>query len=237
MVTKKNSNRRGKPQDWTDDQLKEMALEVKYKNQSKNLTPSFLQQETGVGRNTWTRRMKEFIEELNNPMLPTINLDETGEVTLPNIDLIFKKYGKDKQGLKNELLNVEVLIYDLYTELKQYKAKEELYQKAINDAQSLKEEVAKQKKRAEHYEQLYDSLAVSSVFPHLQKEKKSKLNELGIKDNLIDCNINREKSLDLGNLSSHFPKVTDATIANKEELEKNKKRDKNMKELLNKFDL
>lgn len=237
MVTKKNSNGRGKPQEWTDDQLKEMALEVKYKNQSKNLTPSFLQKETGVGRNTWSRRMKEFIEELNKPMLPTINLDKTGEVTLPNIDLIFEKYGKDKRLLKNELLNVEVLIYDLYTELKSFKAKQELYQKAINEAQSLKEEVAKQKKRAEHYEQLYNSLAVSSVFPHLQNEKKSKLNELGIKDNLIDFNINKEKNLDLGDLSSHFPKVTDATIANKEELEKNEKRDKNMKELLNKFDL
>jgi hypothetical protein len=237
LGTKTNSNRRGKPKEWTDDQLKEMALEVKYKNQSKKLTPSFLEKETGVGRNTWGRRMKGFISELNQPIFPTLNMNDNSEVTLPSIDLIFKKYGKDKQALKNELLNLEVLIYDLFNELKQYKIKEEQFQNAIKEAQSLKDEISKQKKRVAHYKHLYNTIMVSSSVPHLQNDKNSELYKLGIKENLIDFSTHKEQSMDLNNLSSHFPDVSDETIKEKEEYEKSKKREKNMKGLLNKFDV
>lgn len=237
MTKNKNTNKRGKPQEWTDEQLKDMALEIKYKNQGKKLTPSLLQKETGVGRNTWSRRMKVFIEELNRPVLPTINLHDNNEITLPSIDLIFRKYGNDQQALKNELINIELLIYDLYNELRDYKLKDEQYKKSSDEVQSLKNEINKQKKRADHYEQLYNTVTVSSVYPHLQNEKGTKLYELGIKDNLIDFNNQKEKNMDLQNLSSHFPSVSEESIANREKLEKDKKSSKNMKELRNKFDV
>lgn len=237
MTKKKNTNKRGKPQEWTDEQLKDMALEIKYKNQGKKLTPSLLQKETGVGRNTWSRRMKTIIEELNAPVLTSINLDDNNEITLPSIDLIFKKYGKDKQALKNELINIELLIYDLYNELSEYKQKDEQYKKSSDEVQSLKKEVIKQRRKAEHYEQLYNTIKVSSVYPHLQNAKGSQLNELGIKDNLIDFNNHKEQNIELNNLSSHFPNVSEESNDSKENLEKNNKRSKNMQKILNKFDV
>lgn len=237
MKKQPNKKGRGKPQEWTDDQLKEMALEVKYKNQNKSLTPSLLEKETGVGRNTWSRRMKIFIGELNKPILPNISLDDKSEVTLPSVDLIFKKYGKEQQALKNELINLEILIYDLYSELKQYKTMEDKYQKAINEAESLKEKVSQHKKRADHYEQLYNSITISSSFPHLQTDKRSQLFNLGIKDNLINFDRNKEKNSDLENLSLFFPDISNESISTNEESEKDKKRESIMKELLNKFDI
>jgi hypothetical protein len=233
-LKKKTNKGRGKPKEWTDEKLKEMALEVKYKNQGKKLTPSFLQEETGVGRNTWSRRMKEFITELNQPVLQSINISDNSEVTLPSMDLILKRYGKDKQALRSELMNIEILIYDLFNELKEYKLKYEKSRKAAEEIQSLKEELLIQNKRAEHYESLYNTIMVSSIYPHLQDEKKSKLYQLGIKDNLIDFSTNKERNTDLKNLSSHFPDVSDKTTKRKLE---DQKRDKNMELLLNKFDI
>lgn len=237
MKKKKNTNNPGKPQQWTDEQLKDMALEIKYKNQGKKLTPSLLQKGTGVGRNTWSRRMKEFIEELNRPVLPSIKLEDNNEITLPSIDLIFQKYSNDQQALKNELINIELLIFDLYNELNEYKRKEESFKKSFDEVQSLKKEINKQKERAEHYEQLYNSIMVSSTFPHLKNAKGSVLNELGIHDNLIDFNKHKQQNMDVENLSSYFPSVSEEAISNKEKIEESSKRKKNMKDLLDRFDV
>ncbi|WP_419878148.1 hypothetical protein [Brevibacillus centrosporus] len=128
MGKKSNGNTRGKPQEWTDEQLKELALEVKYKNKGIKLTPSLLQKETNVGRNTWSRRMKDFIDELNQPAMRSHNLEDNDTVYLPSIDLIFQKHGKDKQALKNELFNIELTILKQHNELREYKEKDRLYQ-------------------------------------------------------------------------------------------------------------
>lgn len=231
------NNKRGKPQEWTDEQLKELAIEVKYNNQSRLLTPSFLQKETGVGRNTWSRRMKCFIAELNQPVLSNISTTKDNEVTLPNFDLIFKKYGNNKSLLKNELLNVEVLIYELYNELKKYREKEEQYKKAFTEIKELKAEITQQKKKAEHYEQLYNTITLSSMFPHLQDENRSEVHKLNIKDNLLNFNKDAEKNADLKDLSSHFPNISDKNIIKKEEMKLQSKKEKNMKSLISKFDI
>ncbi|MGP0686478.1 hypothetical protein ACW5UC_07930 [Priestia aryabhattai] len=237
MVENAMNNKRGKPQEWTDEQLKELAIEVKYNSQSRLLTPSFLQKETGVGRNTWSRRMKDFIAELNQPVLSNISITKDNEFTLPNFDLIFKKYGNNESLLKNELLNVEVLIYELYNELKKYREKEEQYKKAFTEIKKLKAEISQQKKRAEHYEQLYNTVTISSIFPHLQGESGSEVHKLNIKDNLLNFNKDKDKNADLKDLFSHFPNISDKSIIKKEEMKLQSKKEKNMKSLINKFDI
>lgn len=237
MVKRTDVNRRGKPQDWTDEQLREMALEVKYNNQTKQLTPSFLQKETGVGRNTWSRRMKNYISELNKPMSSHISINEDNETILPNFHLVFEKYGNNTTLLKNELINIENLMYELYNELNVYRKKEQNFIKAKTEIQALKDEVLKHKKRAEHYEQLYNTITVSSMFPHLKNEKRSKVYELGIKESLLDFNLDRDKNLNLQDLSAHFPDVSDENCLKNERDHAHLKKEKNMQTLLNKFDI
>lgn len=228
------SEKRGRPTEWTDEQLMQLALDTKYKYHGKKLTPSFLEKETKVGRNTWSRRMKSYIDELNAPVLTGVPIGNANETLLPSIDLIFKKYGNDELALKNELLDLEILLYDIYKELQEYKEKEERFEKGRVEIQSLKDEAAKQKKRAEHYEQLYNSIVVSSVHPHLQTVKNSQISQLNIKDKLIDMENYKSESTDLENLSSYFP---DIAGGNTEEQNEGVKQTENMKKLLNEFDV
>lgn len=234
LAKNKGSQKRGRPTAWTDEELMKLALDTKYKHHGKKLTPSFLEQETKVGRNTWSRRMKNYIDELNEPVLSNVPIGDANETLLPSVDLIFKKYGNDELALKNELLDLEILLYDIYKELQDYKEKEERYKIGKAEVQSLKDEVVRQRKRAEHYEQLYNNIVVSSVYPHLQGVEGSQINQLNTKDKLIDMDDYKEKSTDLENLSSYFPDVLDE---NKEENDKNEKQNKNMQKLLNKFDV
>ncbi|MGR5959338.1 hypothetical protein ACT7DM_05930 [Bacillus cereus] len=91
--------KRGKPQQWSDENLKNIALEVKYKQPNRKLTSLLLEKETGIGRNTWSRRMKEFINHLNSPVhIP--KLDESGIITIPSVEELFLKYGTNTTELK-----------------------------------------------------------------------------------------------------------------------------------------
>ncbi len=234
MTQSNDSHSRGRPKEWTDEELKQLALDTKYKLHGKKLTPSLLEKETKVGRNTWSRRMKTYIEELNAPIISDISLAGKNETLLPSIDLIFKKYGNDKRALKNELLDLEILLYDLYKELQEYKEKEERFKSGLAEIQSLKDEVAKQRKRAEHYEQLYNNIVVSSVYPHLQGIQDSQIGQLNITEKLIDMEKYKMKSADLEDLSAYFP---GANVNGEPEQSKNEKKSKNMKSLLSRFDL
>ncbi|QNK88104.1 hypothetical protein H7992_23685 [Sporosarcina sp. resist] len=234
MAKINKSQSRGRPKEWTDEELKQLALDTKYKYHGKKLTPSLLEKETKVGRNTWSRRLKDYIDELNEPVITDIPLRGNNETILPSVDLIFKKYGNDELALKNELLDLEILLYDFYKELQEYKEKEERYQNGQAEVQSLKDEVAKQRKRTAHYEQLYNNIVVSSVYPHLQGVQGSQISQLNIKDKLIDIEDYKEKSTDLENLSSYFPDVTDESNA---ENDKSEKQNQNMQKLLDDFDV
>jgi len=228
---------RGRPNEWTDEELMKLALDTKYKHHGKKLTPSFLERETKVGRNTWSRRMKDYIEELNNPVSTSISSVDSNEAILPSVDLIFKKYGNNKPALKNELLDLEILLYDIYKELKDYKLKEERYDMAIAEVQELEIEVNKQKKRADHYEQLYNNIVVSSVYPHLQDVQGSALHQHNIKDNLINMQEHKEKNVSLDNLTAHFPDTLEGKSQEGGSNPTESKKQKNIKELLDEFDI
>ncbi|MBO1919899.1 hypothetical protein J4710_04685 [Staphylococcus xylosus] len=89
---KKNKlkKRRGRPSEWTDEQLMRLALDIKYRLHGEKLTPSLLERETKIGRNTWSRRMKNYIEELNNPVITKVSPNDLNDSLLPIIDLILK---------------------------------------------------------------------------------------------------------------------------------------------------
>lgn len=236
MGKKSTGNTRGKPQEWTDEQLKELAFEVKYKKNGIKLTPSLLQKETDIGRNTWSRRMKDFIDELNQPAMRTHNLGDNDTVYLPSIDLIFQKHGKDKQALKNELLHIELTILKQYNELREYKEKDRLYQETSKTIQALKDEVVKYKKKAKTYEDLYKKIVASSSFPHLYNDSPL-LKEHGVKTNLIRFNRDSKQDVDLSKLDSHFPDASIGVGLNDETTQKEQKQNENMTKLLGKFEI
>ncbi|MEB8127015.1 hypothetical protein [Staphylococcus succinus] len=233
MKENKLKKSRGRPSEWTDEQLIQLALDTKYRLHGEKLTPSLLERETKIGRNTWSRRMKGNIEELNNPIMTKVSPHDLNDSLLPSVDLILKRHDIDNNNLKNELIDLEILLYDMYNELKQLKENEQKYKKYIDDNKVLKEEKSKQEYRARHYEELYNNIILSSMYPHLQDIKESVINQSNIKEKLINMEINKDKNISIENLNSFFPDIpTDPPTFEKEERKR-----KNMKILLEDFDI
>lgn len=53
---------KGRPSNYSNAQLKEMALPIKNKFKGQKLTYLLLEKETEIGRNTWSRRIPETID-------------------------------------------------------------------------------------------------------------------------------------------------------------------------------
>ncbi|GED34972.1 hypothetical protein [Brevibacillus centrosporus] len=82
--------------------------------------------------------MKDFIDELNQPVMRSHELRDKNTVYLPSKELIRQKHGKDKQALKNELLNMELTFLKQYNELREYKEKDRHYQESSKNNSSVK---------------------------------------------------------------------------------------------------
>lgn len=229
----KLKKRRGRPSEWTDEQLMRLALDIKYRLHGEKLTPSLLERETKIGRNTWSRRMKNYIEELNNPVITKVSPNDLNDSLLPSIDLILKRHDIENNNLKNELLDLEILLYDMYNELKKLKENEQKYKQYIDDNKLLREEKNKQEYRARHYEELYNNIILSSMYPHLQDIKESAVNQFNIKEKLINMDLNKDKNISIENLNSFFPDIPKEESSR----EKEEQQRKNMNILLEDFDI
>ncbi|UKS62300.1 hypothetical protein [Bacillus toyonensis] len=194
----------GRPRIFTDQELKELALEVKNRLGHVHLTYSLLEKETGIGRNTWKRRLEKTIAELNKPIYRTIGVNEDDEVYFPNIEQIFEIYKGNTPKIINALHEFETMFIKLYEELHNFKKDE---QKVIHIKQIVVEkdsQIKKLKVQVEHYKNLYDQLTISSSFPHLKEIT-------GIKDNLLDFNASIDKNSSLTNFKTLFKTTNSAS--------------------------
>lgn len=189
------NTKRGKPQKWSEEDLKQIALEIKYKQPNRKLTSLLLEKETGIGRNTWSRRMKEFIDQLNSPVhIP--KLDESGIITIPSVEELFLKYGANTIELKNEIAKLLNIISDLYTDAKQLQTLKESTQKMELEIQQLKEQLSKTTDQKRHYELLYNQIVAESYFPHLYGNSE-KLIQANVKAEIIPLPVQKTKTLEL----------------------------------------
>ncbi|GEM_PF-7070186 len=110
---------------YNDEELKQIL--ISYANNSNcKLTYSLLEKETGIGRQTWSRRMKDEIKILNakHYIKQQTNLDD---ITLPNIAETVNKFYYNKEKLIEKLLWYNDTIQMLYVKTSElYKDKEEL---------------------------------------------------------------------------------------------------------------
>lgn len=104
----------GRNKNKTDEDLKQIALDVKNKYNGRRLTYLFLESETGIGRQIWSRRMAETIKELNSPPPRQIELMDSDEVYFPNIQHLFDVYGNNPKKIIQELQCVQDTFYELY---------------------------------------------------------------------------------------------------------------------------
>lgn len=224
--TRERTKKPGPKFKYSDEQMKDMALQIKKKFKGQQLNYLLLENETGIGRHTWKRRIDEYIQELNTPVLRDFRYTDSDEIYFPNIESIFETYGDNKQKIINELHYFELLFQELYDErnrlkselekLENFKKKSDEY---INVIASLQQEVF-------HYKNLYEQIMVSSIEPQLR-------DQLGLKDNLLDFNNHIKRNTSLINLQEYFPKVpyySESEISNEND------KNENMEELKKQFD-
>lgn len=190
--------RRGPKTKASDSEMKELALKTKNKYSNKPLTYSLLEKETGIGRNTWKRRLENFIAELNNPIMRSFEGEGNEEIYFPNIESLFEKNSTNQQKIINELYKFEILFQELFKERNLLKKELASAEKAIIDLAEINEKLKEIQIQMNHYKNLYEEIMISSIEPHIRKEH-------GIKNNLLDFNATKEKSMELKNLGSNFP--------------------------------
>lgn len=221
------NTKRGKPQKWSDEDLKQIALEVKYKQPNRKLTSLLLENETGIGRNTWSRRMKEFINHLNSPVhIP--KLDESGIITIPSVEELFLKYGANTIELKNEIAKLLNIISDLYTDAKKLVTLEEATQKMKLEIDQLKEQLSKVTTQRTHYETLYNQIVAESYFPHLYGQSE-KLRQANVKAEVITLPNQISQVLELNSPNKVFQNES----ANLNTFDVNDKKIEKLNELFN----
>lgn len=219
--------KRGKPQQWSDEDLKHIALEVKYKQPNRKLTSLLLEKQTGIGRNTWSRRMKEFINHLNSPVhIPKLN--ESGIITIPSVEELFLKYGANTIELKNEIAKLLNIISDLYTDAKKLATLEEATQKMKLETEKLKEQLSKVTVQKAHYETLYNQIVAESYFPHLYGQS-DKLKQANVKAEVITLPNQTSQVLELNNPNKVFQ--NESAISNT--IDVNDKKIEKLNELFN----
>lgn len=221
--------KRGKPQQWTDEQLQKFALGVKYKLPNAKLTALQLEKETGIGRNTWSRRMKDFINQLNAPVhVPS--LKEGGIITITTVDELFENYGDNTIELKNEIAKLLNIINDLYNEAKQVEALKANVTKLQTELDTTKEKLKQSAEQKVHFEALYNQIVAESYFPHLY----------GCSEKLQAANV-KAKIIPLPQSPNEILKVTEPLkiydVNIKESVIKDGEENDLIKKLNNKFNL
>jgi len=217
MTKKETKKRPGPDYKATDTELKTLALETKKKFGSKPLTYLGLEKETGIGRNTWKRRIERFIKELNNPIPRSFDSTSPVEAYFPNIEDIFEKYGDNKQRIINELLQFELLFQELFIERNNLLKKISSLEKKHNELNTLQGSLDLLIIQKDHYQSLYEEIIISSIEPHLRAQ-------FSLKNNLLEMHPN---SLDLNQIDKNFP----IKVGTKENTNSND----TMKELKNRF--
>jgi len=216
--TQISEKKRGPKEKLSDQQMKELALKIKNKFKHQQLTYSLLERETGIGRNTWMRRVKEYINELNTPVSRSFGISAGDEVYFPNIENLFEFYGQNKQKIINELHQFELLFQDMYKERNILREKLKKLEEFSSKIEEYKNEMSRLNQQVTHYKTMYEKMAVSSVEPHLRQE-------YGLKDNVIEFSSNHHKSVGLRNLKDQFPEID----------HKQEQRANNMNDLQNQF--
>jgi vacuolar-type H+-ATPase subunit I/STV1 len=187
----------GKPKQYTLAHLEGLLLKYIEDNPLKTITFIELQRQTGVGRNTWARNMKEKIEALNRPL--TINgAGNEQSLPLPNMaELVKSNYG-NQQKLIQALQKVNSTIQKLYVQAKSVPQLEQEIEDLKNQLLGLNSESKKDKEtikllqeQVKHFSQAYRDIAVTSSYPDsdlkniLEFKKGDRKNEDKITTDLI----------------------------------------------------
>lgn len=195
----KKPGTRGQTSQFTNNDLIEIALEVKKVIRGEKVNPNKLEKITGIGRQTWSRRISEELKRVNTPIIEgrKFGLEDDDEINHTNIDFIVERYGNKPNELINQLYHLEESRIKYYVQLKNLKEEVEKLHKYKKENGILLNENKVLKEKAAFYEEQYKNVVVSSWYPDLRKN-------VGIGKNVIDLFADIEKNTTIINVKSFF---------------------------------
>ncbi|MFS0559062.1 hypothetical protein [Brevibacillus sp. 179-C9.3 HS] len=189
MSANDHIKKRGRPREIDDKKLKEIALKIKGKIKGQKLTFLLLEKETGIGRQTWSRRIADYIEEINRPINREFS-ESAGDVYFPNIEDIMSRNHNNKSRIIEELYEFEIMFRNMHKELSKLREIKKELSKLTTAFESQKDELLKERSKSLHYEGLYKKIMASSSYSHVREE-------LGLKSNLIEFSGHNSSDLTL----------------------------------------
>lgn len=189
---------RGRPQKYTDTDLKNILVKIVSQNPGKKLTPSYLENSTGIKRHVWSRRMQETIDKLNQP-IQIISRDES-QLPLPNVVQLVEHYWENKTGLIKALSHFNETLQNLYGQIRAYDKENEKYKLLKQEIQGKDDKIKELNKELNYYKDLYLKTAVKSSYKSYQDKD-------GLK-NVISISANKYRGLDT-DFISNFPELFD----------------------------
>lgn len=189
----------GKPEDYSEKQLKELLSEYRKKYQG-TISFSGLEKATGISRKTWKRRMGEVIEELNQ--IVTLQNAKSGDVELPlpNIDLIFDKFSNNPKGLRDALFHLNEVILKIYDENIKLQEIIDEKNKVERELKIQVEKLEKEKNKLSNEVAYYEKVMIESMNPSMRKRN-------GIKNNLMEINKHNQESAASLEIEEEFPEL------------------------------
>lgn len=184
----------GRPEVYTDQQLKDILLQFTVENPGKKINPFQLEKESGIKRHVWSRRMKRIIDDLNTPVEKEFGGKE-GSLPLPNVAELVEMNWNNKNKLIQSLSHINELIQSMYEQALLYHNKCSEYEELEQKFNQITLENNQLKERVKHLEKKYMEVAVQSTYSSIQKEQ-------GLK-NIIQL---KSKSIDQPGLSTNFKK-------------------------------
>lgn len=188
---------RGKPKQYGDEELKQIALDIKYQNNGSSISYSFLEQKTGISRNTFMRRIPDFIAELNAPVMREIKLSEKDSVYFPNFELIYEVHGDNPKRLISEIRKLEDIFISTFEKLHSITMELEEFKSYKQQYELLSTQIKEKQSEATFYKNLYEQTVASSLFAH-------KREELGLNKTLINFKDHMSQNPSLNDLQSFF---------------------------------
>ncbi|WP_434659375.1 hypothetical protein [Paenibacillus polymyxa] len=208
-MTNKAQKSRGKPKQYTDEQLKQIALDVKYQLGGAKLTFSVLEQKTGISRNTFQRRINSYITELNTPIVRELEISDKDAVYFPNFEKIYEAFRDDPQRMLSEMRSLEITFYEVFeklTEVNKRIDKVETYKAQI---ETLQADLKKYKDQAHFYKNLYETTVVNSLYADKRKE-------MGLEKSIINFKEHVAKHSSLRNMNEIFKESDELENDNKD---------------------
>lgn len=151
-----------RPQKYTDNYLKERIIEIKVQYNYQKVTPTILHKETGIERTVWIKRMKEFLDEINEPTALVEKFDSSF-TSLPNLGEVVMENIDNKKELLDALSTYTLLMQRFWHKASMCENAEKRIEELETELHEANKANERLKKENEHYQKKFQDALASST--------------------------------------------------------------------------